>query len=293
GAFIQTYNTDEKYNRKAYAYRIFANYLNDKISVFTSTQRSPSAFEPEVGLMRRRNFREYFGQFAWQPRPNQEGWLGWIRQFSFSPAQITYVQYDDTGNLQSFEYEIRFLGLETRSGESLQLSHSLVGEGLIEDFEISDGVLIIADTYWWQQWQAEVATFAGRTLSLESSISWGEFYNGNSFQTRNQLLWRANRHLNLNLRYENNKIELPEGMLTTNLLGSRLEYAVTPDIFGSLLGQWNSAQEELNFNFRLQVIPKIGTDFFLIVNQIYNTEAKMLEPERGTILGKLIWRFTI
>lgn len=293
GAFIQTYNTDEGYNSKAYAYRFFANYLNDKISIFTSTQRSPTPFEPEVGLMRRRNFREYFGQIAWQPRPNQQGWLGWIRQFSFSPAQITYVQFDDTGDLQSFEYEIRLLGLETRSGESFELSHSFVAEGLINDFEIFEGIQINTDTYWWQQWQAEVSTFAGRTFSMESRLTWGGFFNGKTLQSRNQLLWRASRFLNFNLRYENNRIDLPEGMFTTNLLGSRIEYAVTPDIFGSLLGQWNSAQEELNFNFRLQVIPKIGTDFFLIVNQIYDTKQAKLDPERGTILGKLIWRFTI
>jgi hypothetical protein len=294
GAVIQTYNTDEEYNSRAYAYRFFANYLNDKISIFTSTQRSPSPFNPEVGLMRRTNFREYFGQFAWRPRPNQNGWLGWIRQFRFSPGSITYVQYDDTGELQSLAYEVTLLGLETRSGESFELSHSVVGEGLRQSFNLPGTALIIPnDTYWWREWQAQVGTFAGRTLSLQSNFTWGGYFTGTSFRSQTEVLWRANRYFNMNIRYEKNRIDLPQGILDTNLLGSRIEYAINPNVFGSMISQWNSADEELNFNFRLQIIPKIGTDFFLIVNQIYDTQNARLDSERGTILGKLIWRFTI
>jgi len=60
-----------------------------------------------------------------------------------------------------------------------------------------------------------------------------------------------------------------------------------------MLTQWNTAQKELNLNFRLHIIPKIGTDFFLIVNQIFDTNTQRFDPKRGTILGKLVWRFVI
>jgi len=60
-----------------------------------------------------------------------------------------------------------------------------------------------------------------------------------------------------------------------------------------LLTQWNSAQEELNFNFRLQYIPKIGTDFFLIFNQLFSSTNQQLKPTRNTLIGKLIWRFVL
>ena len=83
------------------------------------------------------------------------------------------------------------------------------------------------------------------------------------------------------------------GSLETNLVGTRITYAVNPQVFGSFLGQWNSAQEELNFNFRLQVIPAVGKDFFLIVNQLYNTSTGKWVPTRGTVLGKLIWRLVV
>ena len=121
----------------------------------------------------------------------------------------------------------------------------------------------------------------------------GGFFEGSSFSGEGTLLWRATKNFNINVNYEKNIIELPEGSFDTDLIGSRIEYALNPQAFGSFLGQWNSAQQEMNINFRLQLIPKIGTDFFLIVNQIVDTRSGKLVSERSTILAKLIWRFVI
>jgi hypothetical protein len=88
-------------------------------------------------------------------------------------------------------------------------------------------------------------------------------------------------------------VHLPEGKFYTNLIGSRIEYAVNPNVFGSFLTQWNNSQEEFNFNFRLHIIPKIGTDFFVIVNQIVSTQSNSLDFQRTTALAKLVWRFTL
>jgi hypothetical protein len=291
GALIQTYNTDDGYESEAYAYRAFVSYPNDLINIFASTQRSPAPFEPEIGLMLRRNFRESFGQINLRPRPKK--YLQWIRQFDFSPGQVTYTQYDDNGDIQSFDYRFRFFGIDTRSGETLTFDYSIVAEGLREDFEISPGIVIPEKMYWWRQWQGEFTTFKGRTFSMSTRWVWGDFYDGTSTQNQTALLWRANRNFNINLRYEKNIVRLPEGSFETDLIGSRIEYAISPNVFGSLLTQWNSSDDEFNLNFRLQLIPKIGTDFFLIVNQIWDTETGNFDAERGTILGKLIWRFVV
>lgn len=291
GAFVKSHNTEDGWEDNAFAYRAFVSYPNDKISLFASTQRSPAPFEPEVGLMRRRNFRENFAQISWRPRPVNR--LKWIRQFDFSPGQLTYAQYDDNGAIQSFDYNLRYLGFDTRQGERIVFDYRVVAEGLRSDFEISPGVVIPQGTYWWRQWEAEFQSFQGRTLSFFTRWSVGEFYDGQSTQGRLNLLWRTNTYVNLSLRYEKNIVDLPYGFFETDLIGSRIEYAVNPNVFGSMLTQWNSAQDEFNLNFRLQIIPKIGTDFFLIVNQIYDTTEGEWISERGTILGKLIWRFTV
>jgi hypothetical protein len=136
-------------------------------------------------------------------------------------------------------------------------------------------------------------TFRGRIFSFNGQLSWGEFYTGHSEQLRADLLWRASKFGNISLRYEKNIVNLPQGSFNTDLIGARLAYAVNPNLFGSVLGQWNNDQDEINFNFRLQFIPRIGTDFFFIVNQVFDTRSGRPDPSRGTVLGKLIWRWVV
>ena len=291
GAFIKTYNTDQGYQSDAMAYRAFVSLPNDFLRVFASTQRSPAAFDPEVGLMRRSNFRESFGQVFFQPRPKNN--FKWVRQFYFSPIALTYVQFDDTQALQSFSYKARLLGFETRSGEGFFFDLERVAEGLRDDFEIFPDVVIAKGEYWWNRYNFFFETFEARAFSISTRGSFGEFFGGRSFSAEGTILWRATKNFNINANYEKNIINLPQGSFDTDLFGSRIEYAIHPQAFGSLLGQWNSAQQEMNVNFRLQLIPKIGTDFFLIYNQIVDTQSGAFDSERSTLLAKLVWRFLI
>lgn len=291
GAVIKSHNTDDGWQSRSYAYRFFLQYPNDRFNIFASTQRSPAPFDAEIGLMRRRNFRENFLLAGFNPRPN--GKWQWIRQFDLRPVMLTYTQYDDTKELQTFEYGIRLLGLDTRSGEQLNVDYEIRAEGLIQDFALATEVTIPKGEYWWRQWSMGFSTFAGRPLSFSTQWRFGGFYNGEAISSVNNLQWRMNKHFNFSLRYEKNQIRLPYGTVNTDLIGNRIEYAINPNIFGSLLSQWNSVSDELNFNFRLQIIPMVGADFFLIVNQIYDAENGDFEVERGTVLGKLIWRFVL
>jgi len=291
GTYVQTHDTDSPFDPGAYAYRAFLGFPNDIINIFASTQQSPSSFDPEVGLTRRTNFQENFIITRFSPRPKNK--FQWIRQFKFTPIQLTYVQYNDTKDLQSFDYRLGFLGFDTKSGESIELSHSVVAEGLIEDFRLSEDIVIEEGTYWWRQWNANISTFEGRNLAFEGNFNFGGFYSGTASRMSTEMLWRASKYVNFLVRYEKNLIHISDEKLNTDLIGLRSEYALNPNLFGSVLGQWNSRQQEMNFNFRLQFIPKIGADFFLIVNQIYDTEDGQWDPGRGTVLGKLIWRFVL
>jgi hypothetical protein len=291
GAFIKTHDTEIGYQDNSFAYRGFVSYPNDKFSLFASTQRSPAEFEPEVGLMLRRAFRENYANFSFKPRPKKQ--TSFIRQFDFRPLELTYTQYDDSGDIQSFNQRFRYFAFETKSGERIEFDYTVVAEGLIQDFEISPGVVIPTATYWWRQHEAYFQTFRGRTISLFTAFTVGEFYSGSAVLNRTELLWRAAKQFNMNLRYEKNMVTLPYGSFETDLIGTRMEYAFSPNAFGSILSQWNSSQDEFNFNLRLHIIPKIGTDFFLIVNQIYDTKTGSFDRDRGTILGKLVWRFIV
>ena len=206
---------------------------------------------------------------------------------------MNYFIYDDTKELLSFFYEIRPLGFETRSGEFFELNLQRRAEGLRGPFEIKDGITIAEGEYWYNRTEIQAATFGGRTWSVYTRSNWGEFFTGNSTESTYEASWRASRFLKIGANYEKNRVDLPEGKFDTDLIGNRIEYAVNPNLFGSLFSQWNSEDDEAIINFRLQWIPIIGADFFFIVNQVYDTSGTSWKQERTTILGKLIWRFVI
>lgn len=289
-SFTQNYNSDD-FDNTANAHRIYLSYPNDKVEFDMAWQRSASSFNPEVGFLRRDNFQEFYAELEWKPRPKNH--LKWIRQFSFKGLDLNYFIFDDTGELQSFFYEIRPLGFEARSGEFFEFNLQRRAEGLREPFEIKEGITIPQGDYWYDRMEIQAGTFGGRTWSVETRINWGEFFTGNSTESQYELSWRTSRYLKVGANYEKNWINLSEGSFDTDLIGSRIEYAVNPNLFGSLLSQWNSEDEEAILNFRLQWIPIIGADFFFIVNQAYDTSGDNWKLERTTVLGKLIWRFVI
>lgn len=289
GAFIQVYNTDIGIKKETFAYRGFISYPNDRFAVYSSFQQAPVAFEPEVGLMVRRNFREGFTDISFKPRSRKR--FKRVRQYEFRPASLTYTQYDDTKSIQTFEYRIQYFGADLKSGDKLVLNYTIVAEGLNNDFEINNGIKITKNTYWWRQWEADLKTFRGRTFAMASNFIWGEFYDGKAIRNRTDIYWRAGKYFNMSLRYEINDVALSAGNFQTNLIGSRVEYAFTPNLFGSVLNQWNTNEEELNLNFRLRYIPKIGTDLYFIFNQLYDANATTINVKSTTVLAKLVWRF--
>jgi len=300
GAYIHTYNSQGRWEPNAFAYRAYMAYPNDKINVFASAQKSPMQFSPEVALQRRKNFEEYFGQILYRPRPRSDGPFSWIRQWDFTPGQLTYTIYEDTRNIQSFLYEIRPFGFFTRSGEFFNVMVDHHAEGLIEDFPIyrpqgrpDDAVTIPQGEFWFTRYRLQAGTFSSRTLSGSVRLSTGQFYNGTSTQQRWEGRWRTSPYLTVSAFLEWNNVNMPEGDFSNQLFGTRLEYAFNPRVFGLLYTQINQDADLFVLNFRLQWIPIIGADFFFIVNHIMNTsEITLIEPQTQ-ILGKLIWRFVM
>ncbi|MDO1449602.1 DUF5916 domain-containing protein [Rhodocytophaga aerolata] len=289
-SYARNYNSDSL-SADASAHRVFVSYPNDRIQFDAAWSRNATNFNPEVGFLSRSNFQEFYTELEFKPRP--KNFLRWIRQFSLKPLDMNYFIYDNTGKLQSFSYEIRPLGFETRSGEFFEFNIQRRAEGLQEPFEIRDSIIIPEGDYWQTRYEIQAETFSSRVFSFGTAINWGKFYNGKSVESELGVNWRANRYFNVNMIYEHNWVNLPEGSFQTNLISNRIEYAISPNVFGSFFTQWNNEDEEVILNYRLQIIPKIGADFFFIVNQLYDTSGKQWKLAQTVVIGKLIWRFAL
>jgi len=101
------------------------------------------------------------------------------------------------------------------------------------------------------------------------------------------------RHMNVSLDWTVNQLSFPEGNFTTHETGGRIEYSFNPKLYTSIYGQWNNEDDEIIINYRVNWIPKIGSFFYFVVNQSFSTLENNLKLKSTTILGKLIWLFSL
>ena len=288
-AIAQSYTSDAR-SLTGTAHRLFFDYPNDFIEFQGAWNRAGTDFNPEVGFLRRHAYQEFFGYLKFKPRPRA---IPWIRQMEFKPLDINYYIDDATHRMQSVFMEFRPLGFGTKSGEWMEFNIQRRAENLTEPFEISDGVTIPQDEYWYTRYELQVESFSGRPLSAEASINWGSFYDGTRTELGGRLTWRASRYLSLSADYQRNRITLPAGSFNVVEVGGRADFAFSPSLFGSVFAQWNNDDDQALFNFRVNWIPRPGTDLFLVINQGVDTGLSRWRSSGTSFASKLVWRFLL
>ena len=138
----------------------------------------------------------------------------------------------------------------------------------------------------------QLSSFRGRKISgyLEANV--GEFYTGNRQRFELGTNININKHLNFNVDWQRNYVQLPEESFMTDEIGGRIDYAFNPKLNSSIYAQWNTEDDDIVVNYRINWIPKIGSWFYFVINQEFDT-SDGITLERTTIMGKLIWRFAL
>ncbi len=286
-ALVGSFTSDEEV-RTGTAQHLFLRFPNDFLEVDASWERAGPGFNPEVGFLRRRAYQTFYTEVQFNPRPK---FIPWIQRAEVKPVDIHYSIDDHTREMQSFSAEFRPLGFETKNGEFVEFNIQRLAENLVEEFEISDGVVIPPGEYWFTRYEIQGSTFSGRPLSMRLRFSWNGFFDGDRTQLGTMLIWRTNKYLSLSADYQRNWISLPGGAFQVKEIGSRADFAFSPSLFGAVFGQWNSDDQRMLLNFRINWIPKPGTDLFFIVNRGVEMLDIGRRPASTTVAAKLVWRF--
>lgn len=289
GAIAQSYTTDRS-TKTGLASRLFFDYPNDLIDFSAIWDRSGPEFNSEVGYQRRTAYQMYNADLRVKPR---FGKIPWIQQFVFKPFDVNYYLDDVTHQLQSFWSEFRPLGFELRSGEDFEFNIQRKAENLTRDFEVHDGFVIPADTYWYTDYELQFSTFDGRKIYGGIFVNWGGFYYGKQTIYAGELTWQPNRFMKFSADFQQHNIILGTGSFVVNEFSSRIDFAMNPDLFGSAFAQWNNEEEEILLNFRINWIPKPGANVYFVVNQGYDTQNKKLDSKYTSVQLKFIWRMVL
>ncbi len=268
------------------AYRLYADFPNDVVDHFIGVRVVQRNFDPQIGFQDRNDFIKYSYTFRVRTRPQGFG----MQYVEFKPVELNYYK-STNGAVQSLDYEGRILGFQTNSGEYFEFNFQRYAEAPSDTIEFF-GSKIPPSTYWWSRWELQFATNDSRDVSFFALYRWGGHYSGNRRTYIIQPQVRLAGRFMLGLDYTRNEVQLPLSEFTTNEAGATVNYGFSPMLNSSLLGQWNNEDNDININFRLHWIPRIGSDVYFVVNQAFDTSGKIL-PSKTTIIAKVAYLFLL
>lgn len=217
-------------------------------------------FNPEVGLVRRDNFRQSLVAARYSPRPAS---IDFIRKLTYQ-ADFSYLTNDREGYVEARQYGGLFqVELENSDVFNLNVGNSF--ERLVVPFRISPGVIIPVGGYAFNDVQVSYNFGLQRKYSGRLSFQTGDFYSG----TRNSVGFSQGRveilpQFSMEPSISFNWVDLPEGKFNTHVAATRLNYSFTPRMFLSGLVQYNTLTDGMSSNVRLRWEYAPGSELFVV-----------------------------
>jgi hypothetical protein len=242
------------------SYRGIFDYNSDLYGARVSHTLVDTNFNPEVGFLRRDDFRESVAKFRISRRPKGSDS---IRKVSLEPG-LEYVT-DTTGRLESRQAQMTFR-MELQNGDQWSVDYEKNHEFLPEPFEVYPEFVIPVGDYDFQNVRMSYQLGPQRKFSGWVTYQFGGFYDG----TRNEWSYRGrietSPRLSLEPNVSVNRVVLPQGAFTATLLGGRTTFNVSPRMSLSALIQYSSFDSELLTNLRFRWEYQPGSDFFVVYN---------------------------
>ncbi|MDP7565362.1 MAG: DUF5916 domain-containing protein, partial [Candidatus Marinimicrobia bacterium] len=286
-AFAGFTDTPELKKDNAYAYRLEVSRDSKQITTTASYTEVGKDFNPEMGYLKRENYRKWSGRIFTRFRPENNLGLLEIRP---------HVNYDGYWKLDGFQQSGRWHidnHWEFRSGLEIHTGTNLVKEGVLEAFEISDSVFVPAGTYNDQEIQIMIMTNSAKPISFNSMNRIGGFFGGDRINVTPTIRFRYKDRITSEFSSNFNKVKLPGGNFTTNLLRARLTFAFTPKMYIQSLFQYNNQSDQWSMNWRFIWQQSAATGLYLVYNQTQDYDGIPIESSTKSFVVKYSYLFDV
>ena len=249
--------------RTGYGFKI--DYPNDLWDIMFTYKEFGDALDPALGFLPRPGTHSYASGVAYQPRPKQGWWAGWVRQFKFElePVVVTGLN----GTTQSWNVFTAPVNVELQSGEDIELNWQPQFERLDAPFEIAEGVVIPPGSYRFDRYRVELKTSEHRAWQITTEVWLGTFFTGRMTEWEQTVSYTTpGGHLQLGLLLGDIFGYLPQGDFIERLLQLKAVYAFAPDLILSCYAQYDNDSNNLGMNSRLRWTIRPGTDFYVVWN---------------------------
>ena len=224
-------------------------------------------FKPEVGFVRRDDFRQNRASAQFTPRPTS---IDAIRKFELK-GDIDYLTNKTTGILESRDIGARF-EVEFENTDRVNFDVSDKHEFLFEEFQIGDDVTLPIGGYDFRNIRVNYRLGANRRVPGNISFTRGGFFSGDRTIVNLNGRIEVSPRLALEPRIQLNWIDLPEGSLNTKLASTRVNFALTTRLLVAALLQYNSSSDSMSTNIRLRWEYEPGSDLFVVYSEGRETD---------------------
>ncbi len=245
-----------------YAYSAGGDYRTRDWEASIGYTEVGSAFNPEVGFLSRRAYRNVSARWLRHIRFDDVPWFREIR------PHMSWNEYWDFNGFS----ESRFIHIDNHfefaNGAFFQLpGFNITGEGLKQPFEIRPGIIIPPGTYNNLDWQFRANTNTSAPLSASVGWDWGGFYTGTRFGPNGNITYRYQDRFVTTFRVNYFDVRLNDvDKFTTAVVALQSSYAFTPRIYVAAQIQYNDDTENLGTNIRFAWLDTAGTGLYVVYN---------------------------
>ena len=245
------------------------DYPNDLWDVALKYKRIGDAFDPSLGFVPRAGVHSASLSAVWQPRPKRPIGPLHVRQ-CFWENELSYVT-GLTGGWQSYRYFMAPINCRLESGDRFEFNVVPGGERLSMPFEVANGDTIPIGAYHFVRFRLEAGLAAKRRFSGQATWWFGRFYNGRLNQYELTAAWRPSSFVIVEFTGEHNVGRMPQGHFVQDLIGTRLQLNVSPDLQLASLGQYDNETNSFGTNTRIRWTFSPLGDLFVVYNHNLRT----------------------
>jgi hypothetical protein len=281
GYLAATFGPEE--NKQNMAGRLSLDYNSDLWRASASHLDIGARFNPEVGFIRRTDFRLSNASIEYSPRPKG---LSVIRQFGYQ-LEGSYRSDHDNRMLDN-EIDASF-SIEFQNSARLSVDIQRESEYIDYDWELREGFLVPEGTYTGFVYSLNAQSDKSRAIAGGVDIDYGSYYSGHQMSFGLDSTITRIRRLRMELDYRHNYIRLPEGSFRTNTFGLRMFYFFSTDLYVKAYVQWNddkyynAGRERIVSDILLRWIYSPACNLYVVYN-----DARLIGPGNNEIVNRTL-----
>jgi hypothetical protein len=272
-AFLARTDSPDSKGGSDYAGRASYSYVHPSWTASGGYTQVGERFNPEVGFLRRRAFRQVEGRYNLSYQPKRWPWIRRIQPHA-NYSLFTNLQNE----LESSSGHWHFFDIQTRTGARFGYLFETQQDRPRRPFTVYQDVTgrrvaIPAGEYAWTRGVFEGHTNLSAPISASLFHRVGSFYDGDYHGWSVTLGLRAGARLLSEWGWNRDDITLPGGKFRNDLVPVKVSFAFTR--LASLQGliQYNRQASTFSSNLRLALLNRSGTGFFVVYNDRRDTSS--------------------